>query len=338
MKGKEFNINLYIENFIHGIDIVSSKKDLDTALDYFTYMVKNPKFSEKYYNTMMTSVKESIRNRENSPSAVYSDKIVEIMFKNNLRKRAMTLDDLSKINMEKIKDEYKNKFSDFGGFKGVLIGAVNEEKAKEILEKYFASLPVNSQVENKQKRFLDIKYPEGVVDEKVVKGVDKKVKITLYYPLKTEYSKENSYMGQVFEDVLRINLIDEVREKIGGVYGISPVVSMSRYEKGLLRISFATDPKRADEVTNAVKREVEKLSSGEIKTESLDSVIKNYRLVYENNQKQNSYWEAYLAEKLKRGMDYEPYTPQEFEKNMSKENLQPFFKKMIDKTNVIQED
>lgn len=335
MKGKEFTINLYIETFNHGADIASSRKDLDTALDYFTYMIKEPKFSEKYYELLMTSINENIKNRQNSPAAVYSDKINEIFFGNNIRKRTMTAEDAKKINLQKMKAEYKNKFSDFGGFKGVLIGAVNENKAREILEKYFASLPVKSKAQDKS-RYLDIKYPVGVVKEDVVKGVDKKVRVSLYYPLKTEYSQENSYMGQTFEDVLRINLIDEVREKIGGVYGISPVVSMNRYENGFLRISFATDPKRADEVTEAVKKEVEKLTEGEIKTESLESVIKNYRLEYENYQKQNSYWRVYLGEKLKRGMDYEPYTPEKFEKNMSKEKLQPFFKKTIDKNSYIQ--
>lgn len=336
MKGKEFSINLYINDFEQGAFVVSNNKDLKTALDYLTYTLKHPEFSETYYNITMAGVKEALENRKNSPNAVYSDKIIELVFGNNIRKKIIETEDLSKINRENIMNEYKNKFSDFKDFKGILTGALSEEKAKEILEKYFASLPVKKDSISKDVQYLDIKYPQGIIKEKVVKGVDKKTRVTLYYPLKVKYSQENSYMTETFKDILNISLIDEVREKLGGVYGISSKADLSRYENGILKIGFATDPKRADEVTEAVKKEVEKLLNGEIKKESLESIIKNYKIVYENNQKENSYWTAYLSEKSRRGADYKPYTPKEFEEKMTEENLKSFFKKIVDKNNYIQ--
>lgn len=336
MKGKEFSVGTYIDTFEQGAVIVSNHKDLETALDCFTYMIKEPKFSSKLFNTVMINTKEALENRKNSPDAVYSDKITEILFKNNLRKKIITSADLEKINEQKILEEYKNKFSDFSGYKGIILGAVSEKEAENILTKYFASLPAeNTENRISQKQFLDIKYPQGIINETVTKGIDKKVKVSLFYPLKVSYSQENSYMAQTFEDILRINLIDEVREKLGGVYGISPKIFISKNENGYLQIKFATDPKRADEITEAVKKEVVKLINGEIKKSSLESVVKNYKLVYENNQKQNSWWNAYLTEKIKRGDDFEPYTPLDFETKMTEKNLIPFFEKMIDKNNFI---
>lgn len=336
MKGKEFSVRPYINDFEQGVMIVSNNENLDTALDYFYYLVREPKMSDSIYDIFMNAEKENLENRKNSPDAVYSDEITNIVFGNNLRKRELTLDDLNEINKDDIMKEFKNKFGSFDRYKGVITGAVNEEKAKEILEKYFASLPVKNEEKNSEKLYLDIKYPENIINKSVIKGEDKKVKVTLYYPIKIEYSQDNRYMAQVFEDILRINLIDKVREKLGGVYGISPNAMLSKYENGLLRIRFSTDPKRADEVTEAVKREVEKLTAGEIKKAPLESVRKNYKLVYENSQKQNSYWVSYLSEKLKTGENYEPYSPEKFDALMTEENLQPLFKKIIDKNNYIQ--
>lgn len=85
-----------------------------------------------------------------------------------------------------------------------------------------------------------------------------------------------------------------------------------------------------------MKKEIEKLAEGEIKKSSLESVVKNYKIVYEDSQKQNSYWLSYLAKKLKKGDMYEPYSPKVFEEKMTEENLKPSFKKIIDKTNCIQ--
>ncbi|MFR4519308.1 MAG: M16 family metallopeptidase, partial [Fusobacterium sp.] len=336
MKGKEFSVGSYINDFEHGFIIVSNGKDLETALDCFYYMEKEPKFSQDAYKYIMANVKEMVENRKNSPNEIYSDKIIEIFFKNNIRKRMISYNELNLLTIENLKEEYKNKFSDFTGFKGIILGSVNEEKAKEILEKYFASLPSGEKIQDTKAEYLDIKYPQGEIKEEVIKGIDKKVKVTLYYPVKIEYSQENMYKAKTFEDVLRINLIDEVREKLGGVYGISPKIFMSENENGYLVIKFSTDPKRADEITEAVKRETEKLAEGEIKKSSLESVVKNYKIVYEDNQKQNGYWFNYLGKKLKKGDMYEPYSPKVFEESMTEEKLKPIFKKIIDKTNCIQ--
>ena len=111
---------------------------------------------------------------------------------------------------------------------------------------------------------------------------------------------------------------------------------MSENENGYLVIKFSTDPKRADEITEAVKRETEKLAEGEIKKSSLESVVKNYKIVYEDSQKQNGYWFNYLGKKLQKGDMYEPYSPKVFEENMTEEKLKPTFKKIIDKTNCVQ--
>lgn len=335
MKGKEFAVTPYINDFEEGVIIISNNGDLKTALDYFTYVVKEPKISDKLYDTYMTLFREKVENRKNSPDAVYSDKITEILFNNDFRKKSLVSEDISKFSKEKMLEEYKDRFTDFGGYKGVIVGAISEEKAKEIAEKYFASLPVeNKNIEAIKK--IDIKYPQNIVKESVKKGVDKKVKVTLYYPLKTEFSNENIYMEKAFEDILRINLIDEVREKMGGVYGISPFVMDSKYENGLLRIRFSTDPEKVDKIIDGVKNEVNKLIDGNIKKSSLDSIKKNYKLVYENSQKQNSYWVDTLYKKLTENENYKYYTPYEYNQKITEENLVPFFKKLIDKDNCIQ--
>ena len=110
MKGKEFSIEMYIGDFEQGAIIVSNHKDLYTALDSFMYIIKEPKLSSKLYDTMMVNTKEALENRKNSPDSLYSDKITEILFKNNLRKRTITASDLEKINKQKLWKNTKINF------------------------------------------------------------------------------------------------------------------------------------------------------------------------------------------------------------------------------------
>lgn len=338
MKGKEFSVETYINSFEQGIVIESNERDLTVALDYFSHMIREPKISFDAFKYKMTHVIEALENKVNSPDAMFFDTISEVFFNNDIRKRMMEIPELTMVSTTNIKEEFKDKFSDFTGFKGVVVGSLSEEKVKSILEEYFASLPVkNKEIkkDTEKEGFLDIKYPKGEVEKEIVKGVDKKATISLYYPINIKYSKENKYIADMFGEILKIELIDEVREKLSGVYGVHLSVNLSQNENGYLHINFSTDPKRRNEVIKAVRKEVNKLVDGNIKDSSLESIIKNYKIVYENRQKENAYWINYLNTKLNKGMDYEPYTPEEYREKMKKENLVPIFKNFVDKNNCV---
>ena len=336
MKGKEFYVSPYIDNLQQGITIISSKNDLNTALDYSNYVATKPNFDKPVYGNSFTMTKEHLKNRLNSPKAIYSDKICEVMFNNDYRKRSMNLKDLKNISKKNILKEYRSKIGDFSGYQGIIVGAISKKEANEILEKYFASLPVKNKNELVEKNYLDIKYPTHIKKYKVIKGDTKKTTVTLFYPINKEYTQDNKYKILAFNGLLDIDLTDEIRERLGGVYGVAAITKFSEYENPYLKIIFSTDPERAREITEAVKDEIFKLVDGNINEKSLVSIVKNYNLTYEDNQNKNGYWISYLKRKAIKGDSYEPYSPQKYKEEITKEKLKPFFKGLINKNNYIE--
>ena len=297
------------------------------------YLLLEPKISNKDYEYIMNAQKDILENRLNSPGSVFLDKITEVFFKNNFKKRSLTVDDLKLVSKEDIMKEYKSKFSNFYGFRGTILGSIDEKEVKELLENYFAGLPVKTIKKSCGKEWLDIKYPEGVVKSKVVKGKDEKVSVGIYYPIHKRYIDEDGYKVRMFTEILKMQLTEEVREKLGGVYGVGVAAKYTEHERPYIQIIFATDPKRVEEVSAAIKKEVNKLVDGNIKDEFLNSIIKNYKLTYEKGQNRNAYWLFYLERKTKIGDNYEPYTPEKYKEVMTKKNLKEFFNGIVENDN-----
>ncbi|MFK4785205.1 M16 family metallopeptidase [Fusobacterium sp. MFO224] len=334
MKGKKFKVIPFIEEYTQGVKIISTKKDLEEALEYFLNIMLNPKIDNNIYNINMEGLKKLVNNRENSSEDVFEDKIIEILYRNNLRKRVFNEEELNKIEKAKMLEVYKNKFSNFNDYKLVIVGTIEEERLKNILKKYFASLPVDKSINKKYKK-NNISYPIGYISDEVVRGNDKKIKVNIFYPIKVKYSQENKYLANTLSKILKINLTDKIREEMGGVYGISTKVIIDKYEQGLLLVEFSTDPKKQEEVVNGVLKEIKKINEGKIDLKVLNSIKENYKNIYENNQNENYYWAKFLENKIMEKEIYKEITPEKYNELVEKNRLSEFAKKFIDKKNYI---
>lgn len=334
MKGKNFRVTPYISPYYQGFEIVSTVEDLEEALKYFTNLLKEPRIEDIIYNKNIETFRTIIKNRKNSSRDVFSDKISEILYNNHPRKKFISEKDLEKISKEQMLKVYKDKFNNFNNYKMVVVGSIKYENLKNILEKYFAGLSNHEEDKGKAKGY-EIKHPSGIVKEEVKKGTDKKILVNIFYPIKVKYSQENKKLAETVAKVAEIKLIEEIREKMAGVYGINVKILMDKFEPGLLIINYSTAPSKEEDVFKAVKKEIEKINKGLINENTLKSVRENYRNVYENNQKENIYWEKYLENKAIDKDKYRIITPEIYNELTNNEDLKIFSNRFIQKNNFI---
>lgn len=334
MKGKNFSISSYIEDYEQGFLISTDKKNLEIALEYMNYLIYEPKIDKVIFDNTITELRESVINKNNSPRAVYSDEINKIYSGNHPRRNPLTLEDIQLISPEKIMKEYKNKFDNFSKFNLVVVGSFEEKELENYLKKYIASLP--SQEDNSNVKPLNLNVPKNIIKKDVIKGVDKKATITLIFPYNSQYGYEEKTLYNGFSQILDIALIEDIREKIGGVYSISSKVSLSpnNYGEDKLIISYSCDVARVEEIKKAVLKTLEKLLYSDIEKEKINSVVKNYELSYNTEVKENSFWLNYLYQKIT-VPDYKLATPKEYRELMTKENLWKVNRKAINLKNYI---
>ena len=336
MKGKSFAVSPYIKDYETGIELISTKADLTTALDFMTYLLLHPQIDKDIFDTAIQQQQEAIKNRENSPNTLYRDRIKAILSQENPRRLPLTLEQLNSINSEKALQLYSNKFSNFKNFNIIVVGAINKTELEEIAKKYFASLPVKELSETWKD--LGIKAPTQIVQEKVIKGVDKKATVTLIYPYHGTYSNENRSLYSALADILDIILLDELREKIGGVYSVRTIANTSPENHGedYLQIRFSTEVGKENMLVNKVKEILANMENGEIDEKSLDSIVKNYNFNYGPMLKTNRYWTTSIYKKTIQQSKFNTFTPEEYSTLITKENMVKFMKEAIDLNNYIE--
>lgn len=334
MKGKNFSISSYISDYEQGFIISTDRKNLELALEYMNYLIYEPKVDNIIYQNTLSELKESINNRNNSPQIIYRDRIKEIYSGKNNRKLPLSEKDLTLISPEKVLNIYKEKFSNFSEYNLIVVGSFNEEELEKNLKTYVASLPS----ENSKTIItpLDLKTPKNIVKEKVIKGVDKKATVTLIFPYNFKYGYEEKTLYNSFSQILNIALIEDIREKIGGVYSISSRTSLSpnNYGEDKMVISYSCDISRVDEIEKAVLQSLESLLYKDIDKEKINSVVKNYELSYNTEMKENSFWFNYLYQKIT-VPNYKLATPEEYKELVTKENIWKVNRKAINLKNYI---
>lgn len=334
MKGKNFSISSYISDYEQGFIISTDRKNLELALEYMNYLIYEPKVDKIIYENTISDLRESLNNRNNSPQIVYRDKIREIYSGKNNRKLPLSEKDLTLISPEKVLNIYKEKFSNFSEYNLIVVGSFNEEELEKNLKTYVASLPS----ENSKTIItpLNLKTPKNIVKEKVIKGVDKKATVTLIFPYNFKYGYEEKTLYNSFSQILNIALIEDIREKIGGVYSISSRTSLSpnNYGEDKMVISYSCDISRVDEIEKAVLQSLESLLYKGIDKEKINSVVKNYELSYNTEMKENSFWFNYLYQKIT-VPNYKLATPEEYKELLTKENIWKVNRKAINLKNYI---
>ena len=334
MKGKNFSISSYISDYEQGFVISTDRKNLELALEYMNYLIYKPKVDKIIYENTISDLKESLNNRNNSPQIVYRDKIREIYSGKNNRKLPLSEKDLTLISPEKVLNIYKEKFSNFSEYNLIVVGSFNEEELEKNLKTYVASLP--SKKSETTITPLDLKTPKNIVKEKIIKGVDKKATVTLIFPYNFKYGYEEKTLYNSFSQILNIALIEDIREKIGGVYSISSRTSLSpnNYGEDKMVISYSCDISRVDEIEKAVLQSLESLLYKDIDKEKINSVVKNYELSYNTEMKENSFWFNYLYQKIT-VPNYKLATPEEYKELVTKENIWKVNRKAINLKNYI---
>lgn len=334
MKGKNFSISSYISDYEQGFIISTDRKNLELALEYMNYLIYEPKVDKIIYENTISDLRESLNNRNNSPQIVYRDKIREIYSGKNNRKLPLSEKDLTLISPEKVLNIYKEKFSNFSEYNLIVVGSFNEEELEKNLKTYVASLLS----ENSKTIItpLDLKIPKNIVKEKVIKGVDKKATVTLIFPYNFKYGYEEKTLYNSFSQILNIALIEDIREKIGGVYSILSRTSLSpnNYGEDKMVISYSCDISRVDEIEKAVLQSLESLLYKDIDKEKINSVVKNYELSYNTEMKENSFWFNYLYQKIT-VPNYKLATPEEYKELVTKENIWKVNRKAINLKNYI---
>jgi zinc protease len=291
LTGKVVQINPYIGELYEGFNGNCAPSDLETTLQMLNLHFTNPRFDEAATNAFMSRYKAYLQNKSLNPDAVFGDSVMYILANRNPRKEPLSIDRLNKVNFEKAKEIYLDRFADASDFTFVITGNIDIETAKALFETYVASLPSINRKENWKDN--EVRYPKGKVNSLIEKELEtQKNSIFINLNGDFEYNLENRLLLNTIKHVLDIRYTKKVREEEGGTYGVGLRASTSEYpvEDFGLNINFDCDPANAEKLKSIIFAEIENIKTNGPSQINLDKAKENFLKNRENALKENRFW------------------------------------------------
>ncbi|MBP6409189.1 MAG: insulinase family protein [Fusobacteriaceae bacterium] len=303
----------------------TSSANLNELIANFYAFVTEPKIDPKQLELSKNQTIEYLKNRNNSKDTPFWDEYNNEVTLGDPRDKILTISEAENVKAEDILRIYKNRFSNGVDYDYYIVGDFDYNKLKEAIPMYLASLNTG----NKENfKVLDEKIRDKNVEVKKDLGLGEEASVIISFGKKTQLDKNYKYYNHMTSNILEIELIKILREKMSGVYSLNANIYTDKFysDRASFDISFTCDPKRADELIAAAKVVIENIIKGQIDDKSIAFLKEKYLADYNRVLNKNSYYEAYFSNIM---LD-EPQdlTPEEFNKLVTKENISNFLKEI----------
>jgi zinc protease len=315
LSDKNASASPYISGLKEGFSGNATPEDFETMLQLTHLYFTSPRKDQESFQSFVSKYKAYYANVLSNPQYYYQDRLMRIMSQDHPRGGGFpTQEDFEKINFDEAYNAYQDRFADAGDFTFFFVGNLDIENMKPLIASYLGSLPAQGRSESWED--VGIRPPSGVVKEKVMKGTDPKSMVNITFTGELAYDRKEAYELNSLVQALSIKLIEEIREKRSGLYGIGANANVAKYpyEHYSIRISFPCAPENVADLTEAVFEEIRKMQANGPTEADLKKVKETQRREMETNLKQNEYWLRGLEQAY--FMDMDPINLVEYDESI----------------------
>ena len=308
LAGKMVSVNTSLGGIRHGIDGRSTPKDLETAFQLMYLYFVEPRFDADEYMTGIRQIEAILPNLANNPQFKFRNAMNKTLYGNNERVVELNEETLAKASLAGIEKVYRNiLFKDAAGAVLTVIGNVDIDALRPLVEKYAGSLP-------KGKKASEINY-DNVIS--FVKGqVDENVKVAMQTPKSSVLQMYSAYLPvdvktqvtlEAANYVLDMIYTKTIREQEGGTYGVSAAMGAQKEPESRVAVQayFDTNPESAEHLGGLAVKYFKELAENGPTEEELTMARENLKKNIPESRIKNSYWEQALGYYRHYGVDYD---------------------------------
>ena len=298
LAGKIVSVNPYLGELTEGLSGQATPQDLGTMFQLIYLYCTEPRIDSGAYQAFRQRMQSFLENRTARPEAAFQDTVAVTMSQYHPRRMPWTKSSLDRMDLKSSFDIYRDRFADASGFTFIFVGNIDTAVLKPLVEQYLASLPSLNRHESW--RDIGVVPPTGVIEKKVIKGIEPKSQVSIVFDGPFEWSAVNRHIIQSLATALRIKLRENLREEKGGTYGVSVAPSPAHYprQQYLLTIAFGCAPERVNELVKATFDQIDSLKRFGIGESYLQKVKESQRREREVNLKRNEFWLRGIAQLL----------------------------------------
>ena len=305
LSGKSASVQPSVENYASVMNGVCSPKDLETMFQLLWLNFTQPRFDENDYNTLMNMLRTQLENAKSNPDYTMMEVFTDEAYGHNPRRQMISLEHLDQFSFEALPGIYRKLYPDANSFLFTIVGNVDLETLRPLVEKYIGSLPVSK----KQMEVVeDNCYPAkgGVVKDFTMPMQQPKVSVHYLFSGEMPYTFKNKASLTFLTQALFSRYLVSIREEKGGTYGVQ-VWGSTEYlpkETYTMEIAFDTNEEMADELCEIIMKEIEEIAANGPKSEDVEKTREYMLKEWKNSLEQNAGWVNYIGAKYGSGLDY----------------------------------
>ena len=295
LTGKAVFVSPYIGTYQEGFRGQASPKDLETLFQLIYLHFTAPRPDPEAFQAFKSNARASLANRSASPATAFRDTLAVTLSQHHPRSRPISAAIVDSFDLDRSLAIYRDRFADAADFTFVLVGAVALDSVKPLVERYLGNLPRTDRKETW--RDIGIQGPAGIVEREVKKGLEPKSQTELVFSGPITDDRTERFVLRSLADVLEIKLREQLREELGGTYGVSVAGSASRIPRSdfSVTIDFGSAPDRVAELVRVVFAEIDSLQRFGPAEKDLAKIRETTIRSHETDLRENSYWLGQLA-------------------------------------------
>ena len=305
LAGKQVFVEPSISTTTHGINAVTTKKDLETAFQLGYLYFAKPRFDQDEFNQGVKQIEAVLPNLDNNPKFKLQRAISENVYEKPSRHLLVNKEILSKANLQTIEKVYRNLFKDAAGAILVVVGDFDKETVMPLICKYVGSLPKGKKASDWTNSNGGIKTENVLKDFRTSLKTPKTTVVQLYNQQKA-YTVEDKVALDALRYILNMTYVETLREDEGGTYGasVSGSASDSPLSQRHIEVFFETNDNDADKLRALAVKGMKDIAENGPSEKMYDKTIKNLLKKIPESKLRNSYWSAALERYALRGYDY----------------------------------
>lgn len=331
LTGKNVNVSPFISNLTEGLSGSASPDDLEEMFQLIYLYFTQPRKDDESFVSFKSRVLESIKQSKNNPDQVFSDSLNYLLSDYHPRSKPTTESDVQSISLDEAYNFYMDRFADASDFTFVFVGNFEDSQINPLITSYLGSLPNKGRKELWQDNGVNMPKTKMTKNYKI--GKDDNATVRMVMNGDYQFSPLNDLKLDAMSRVLSILLLEEIREKLGGVYGISAFNRTSKFPKEAYQVyvAFGCEPARVKELTGAVEGVMTRLKNESLDVEYLKRATETMKSEYKKQLENNGFWlnNIYMYDFYQLDMNFINTYLSEVDK-LTMKDVQDYAKKYLD--------
>lgn len=291
LKGKILQVSPYIDDVKEGFRGNAAPKDLETLMQLVFLYFDAPRQDSTAFASFMSQMENQLKFMKSNPIVTFYDTLYKTAYPSYNRMMIFpTPAQLEEINLDKISKIYRDRFANAGDFTFFFAGNFNLDTIQPLLEKYLGNLPSTGRKES----FKDCSptLAPGITNITVHKGSDPQSMVGIVMSEKFVWNDTNLLALAMLKEIISIKLIEEIREKLSGVYSPQVMINPEHYPQSVYQfmVMFGCSPKMTGKLTKAVFAEIKKLRSSGPTEVDLQKAKEALIRARETDIEKNEFW------------------------------------------------